>query len=33
MKAVIYLRVSTTEQVGNTSLANQEDACRQWGEG
>ncbi len=30
MKAIVYCRVSTTEQVENTTLANQEDAYRKW---
>jgi site-specific DNA recombinase len=30
MKAVLYVRVSTKEQVGNTSLASQDAACRKW---
>jgi DNA invertase Pin-like site-specific DNA recombinase len=28
--AVIYCRISDKKQVGNTSLAEQERACRQW---
>ncbi len=30
MKAIVYIRVSTSEQVENTSLSNQERACRAW---
>ncbi len=30
MKALIYVRVSSEEQVSNTSLKNQEDTCRRW---
>jgi site-specific DNA recombinase len=30
LRAVIYCRVSTEEQVDNTSLASQEKICREW---
>ena len=30
MNAIIYIRVSSADQVENTSLENQEEACREW---
>lgn len=30
MKAILYLRVSSSSQVGNTSTGTQEEACRKW---